>query len=99
MFKKTELTEIKGLSVAELIKKLLAAKKELMDLAMDKNMGKQKDVKLSFKKRKKIAQLSTILKQKQLLSELEKIETDKEKKGEQVEVVVSKRTKSVQKKK
>lgn len=71
MYKRTQFTEIKGLSVEELIKKLLAAKKELVDLGMDKNMGKQKDVKLSLKKRKEIAQLSTILRQKQLLGELE----------------------------
>lgn len=71
MFKKTEFTEIKVLSIEELIKRLLVARKELVDLSLDKNMGKQKDVKLGLKKRKEIAQLSTILRQKQLLSELE----------------------------
>lgn len=87
MFKRTQFIEIKSLNTAELIKKLVAAKSELIDLSLDKNMGKQKDVKSVFKKRKEIAQLSTILRQKQLLGKLENEEIKKDKKGEQIEVV------------
>ena len=71
MFKRTEFIEIKNLSVEELVKRLVVTKKELMSLTLDKNMDKQKDVKLVLKKRKEIAQLATVLRQKQLLVKLE----------------------------
>lgn len=79
--KKTDFIEIKTLSIEELLKKVGTIKMELVELILDQNMKKQKDVKLVFKKRKDLAQVLTVLRQKQLLAELEsKVET-KEKKA------------------
>ncbi len=47
------------------------ARKELADLILDKNTKKLKDVKAIFKKRKEIARIMTMLKQKQLVGKLE----------------------------
>lgn len=72
--KKTELKEVKILSVNDLSKKVKEAKKQLADIVMERSQlaaKGSKDVKSFFKKRKDIAQMMTILRQKELLSELE----------------------------
>lgn len=79
--KKAELTEVKNLNKDELIKKVTTLKGQLNDLVMDKNMNKLKDVKSVFKTRKELAVVLTVLRQKQLLEQLESSEeTEKPKK-------------------
>lgn len=69
--KKSNLQEIKVLEEVALIGRIKKARTELADLVMEKNMKKLKDVKAVFKKRKEIAQMLTIARQKKLLKELE----------------------------
>lgn len=65
--KKNELKEIKSLEVKELLSKVNKTRQELIELKLDQ---KQKDKKAFFKKRKDIAQMLTILRQKQQIEEL-----------------------------
>lgn len=69
--KKGELTQIKGLSIKELLEKGKTLQGEIANLLMDKNMKKLKDIKSVGKKRKDLAQVLTVARQKQLLAELE----------------------------
>lgn len=69
--KRREFTQIKELSIKELVDKAKQLKKEIADLIIDQNMKKLKDTKAVFKKRKYLAKVLTILKQKQLLKQLE----------------------------
>lgn len=69
--KKNELTQIKGLDLKDLRLKAKSIKDEIANLIMDKNMKKLKDLKVIAKKRKDLAQVLTILRQKQLLEQLE----------------------------
>lgn len=69
--KKNELVKIKRLDLKELKAKQKSFKDEIANLVMDKNMKKLKDLRGISKKRKDLAQVLTILRQKQLLAELE----------------------------
>ena len=69
--KGNELVQIKGLDIQALREKVKSFRKDLADLVLDKNMNKLKDVKTISKKRKDLAQILTITRQKQLLAELE----------------------------
>lgn len=69
--KKNELTQLKGLDLNQLHLKAKSIKDEIANLVMDKNMKKLKDLKIIFKKRKDLAQVLTIMRQKQILEELE----------------------------
>lgn len=69
--KKQQLKEIKEVGVAELKRKLGLYKKELASLVLDKNSKKLRDIKAVYKKRKDIAQVLTILRQKELLQQME----------------------------
>lgn len=69
--KKNELTQIKGLDLKDLRLKAKSIKDEIANLIMDKNMKKLKDLKIIFKKRKDLAKVLTIIRQKELLEELE----------------------------
>lgn len=69
--KRKERTQIKGLTIKELLDKAQSIKKEVANLVIDLNMKKLKDTRAVFKKRKDLAQILTILRQKQLLEELE----------------------------
>ncbi len=69
--KKNEFTQIKGLDLKELRLKTKALKTEIANSVMDKNRNKLKDLKTIFKKRKDLAQIMTIMRQKTLLGELE----------------------------
>lgn len=94
--KKNDFVPIKGLDVKELMLKAKELKLEISNLVMDKNMKKTKDLKTASKKRKDLAQVLTIARQKELLEKLEssspsgarsqesskKIEEPKEEKGE-----------------
>lgn len=76
--KKNELVIIKGLTLKELKVKVKTLKKEIADLTLDKNMKKPKDLKSISKKRKELAQVLTIVRQKELLVELEsRVEKEK----------------------
>ncbi|MBU1031354.1 50S ribosomal protein L29 [Patescibacteria group bacterium] len=76
--KKKEFIQIKGLDLKELKDKVKALKAELVNLVMDKNMKKLKDLKMISKKKKEIAQILTLMKQKEILQELESKVEEKE---------------------
>lgn len=69
--KKNELIQTKGLDIKELKSKAKFLKDEVASLVIDKNTNKLKDKKAIFKKRKDLAQIMTILRQKEILGELE----------------------------
>ena len=69
--KKSNLQDIKILSLKVLSDKVKQAQKDVADLILDKNTKKLKDVKVIFKKRKEIAKMMTIIRQKQLVGKLE----------------------------
>lgn len=69
--KRNELIQIKALDIKELQIKAKSLKDEIASLVIDKNTNKLKDKKAIFKKRKDLAKLKTILRQKELLVKLE----------------------------
>jgi ribosomal protein L29 len=69
--KRNELLEIKKMDSGAINEKVKKTRKEITDLVLDKNMNKLKNLKAIFNKRKEVAKMLTILKQKQLLKELE----------------------------
>lgn len=71
--KKKEFVIIKGLDIKELKIKIKTLKKEIIDLTLDKNRNKLKDLKSISKKRKDLAQSLTVLNQKQTLAKLEPV--------------------------
>lgn len=75
--KKNDLQETKILDEKALEKKAAILQQEISNLMLDKNTGKLKDIRVIFKKRKDLAQVLTVLRQKQLLSELRGSEEEK----------------------
>ncbi|EKD85508.1 MAG: hypothetical protein ACD_38C00010G0005 [uncultured bacterium] len=71
--KKNDFVQIKGMDLKELAGKDKDLKKEIADLTLDKNMKKLKDLKIIAKKKKDRAQVLTVIKQKELLKQLESI--------------------------
>ncbi len=69
--KRKDFTEIKLLDKKALIAKVQGLRAEIGDLVMDKQMNKLKDLKLKLKKRKDLAQILTVLRQKDLVEALE----------------------------
>lgn len=69
--KKNDLNQAKGLSIQELLTKIKLLRKEIEDAILDKNMKKLKDLKTVFKKKKDLARMLTIVKQRELLEALE----------------------------
>ncbi len=69
--KKQELTIAKGLEIKDLNLKAKTLTGEIADLVLDKNMKKLKDMRMISKKRKDLAQVLTITRQKELLQKLE----------------------------
>ncbi len=69
--KKNNLAEIKKMNIDALLGKVKATKKELVGLILDKNASKLTNLRMVKNKRKDLAQMLTILKQKHLLKELE----------------------------
>lgn len=94
--KRNELVQVKGLDVKQLKNRVKILKVDIGKLIMDKNMKKLKDLKQISKKKKDLAQVLTVLRQKEILSGIEaKIkaeqnaeELEKQKGGKQVEVVM-----------
>lgn len=69
--KKNDFIQIKGLDITNLKDKAKALRSEIEKLTMDKNMKKLKDIKQVTKLKKDLAQVLTVLRQKELLSQLE----------------------------
>lgn len=69
--KKQALAEIKKLDIKAIREKVKSVKIDLQKLVLDKSMNKLTDVKVLAKKRKDLAQMLTILRQKELLMQLE----------------------------
>lgn len=74
--KKNDLTKIKQMDIKALKEKIQEAKEELLKLALDKNMNKLENPKLIKNKRRDMAQMLTILQQKELIRALEDKEND-----------------------
>lgn len=70
--KKTAFTEIKKMDIKPLLEKVQSAQKEILGLILDKSTGKVANVKVTKNKRKDLSQMMTVLRQKQMLQELEK---------------------------
>lgn len=68
--KRNDLQNVKGMEVKALQQKVDSLKQEIAELVIDKHMNKMTDLKTIAKKRKEVAQLLTIMRQKQLLVEL-----------------------------
>lgn len=71
--KKNDLVQVKALNLKELSSKAKAIKDEIANLVLDKNIKKLKDLKTILKKRKDLAQILTVIKEKELLAELEEL--------------------------
>ena len=72
--KKSDFTQLKSMELSKLAQRAIITKKELAGLLMDRNSKKQKNVKVFRNTRKDLAQILTVLKQRQLLEELVKKE-------------------------
>lgn len=70
--KKQDLNNTKAADILALSKQAKDLKVEIANLTLDKNMGQLKDLKTVAKKRLDLAQVLTILRQKQILASLEK---------------------------
>ena len=69
--KRNQLNETKQLDKTALLELVKKTRIEIADLVLDKNMSKLKDLKSISKKRKDLAQMLTVLRQKELLEVLE----------------------------
>lgn len=69
--KKQALAEIKKIDIQALKGRMQHSGIELQKLVLDKSINKLTDVKTLRRKRKDIAQIATILRQKELLNQLE----------------------------
>lgn len=69
--KKNEFAEIKKMDIKAVAQKVKKMKSEIAGLVIDKNMNKMTNLKLIKNKRRDIAQILTVLKQKNLLKEME----------------------------
>lgn len=70
--KKDQFNNLKGMDQIGLTKQVRELKAEIADLVIDKNTKRLKDLKQISKKKKEVAQIMTVIKQKQLLEQLEK---------------------------
>lgn len=78
--KLNDFRDIKALDTKSLLGKVKTLRGELSELVLDKNMNKLKDVKSISKKRRDIAQILTVVKQKQLLEAFEGVDGEKDEK-------------------
>lgn len=69
--KKSDLAEIKKTDKKSLEGQVKKVREEIVDLVLDKSMGKMTNLKAIKSKRRDLAQMMTVLKQKQLMEELE----------------------------
>ena len=84
--KRNDFNEIKGLDIKTLLERVKVWREELSELTLDKNMNKLKDLTVLKKRRKDIAQILTVIRQKELLLELEGAEGKgkEEEKGQKI---------------
>lgn len=68
--KKQALAEIKNIDIQALKGRMQHSDEEMQKLVLDKSINKLTDVKTLRRKRKDIAQIATILRQKELLKQL-----------------------------
>jgi ribosomal protein L29 len=76
--KKNEFIEIKKMDIKALKGKAKAIKKEIADFIIDKNMNKMPNLKSIKNKRNELSKTLTVLRQKELMEELEKQTKTKE---------------------
>lgn len=69
--KKNDLAEIKKIDILSLQERIKKGKEEIAKLTLEKNTGKLANVKVIKNKKRNLAQMLTIARQKQLLKELE----------------------------
>ena len=69
--KRAEFNQLKNLDSEKLFLQVKSLKQDLSKLMIDKNSQKLKDKREFFKKRKDLAKVLTVLRQKELLNELE----------------------------
>lgn len=69
--KKNDLAEIKKMEDKALLEKVVKLKSELKGLILDKSMNKLSNLKQIKHKRKDLAQILTVFRQKELINELE----------------------------
>lgn len=69
--KRAEFNQLKSLDLEKLFLQVKNLKENLSKLMIDKNSQKLKDKREFFKKRKDLAKVLTVLRQKELLNELE----------------------------
>lgn len=79
--KKNDFIQLKTKTLPELLEKVREKRAEADNLVLDKGMNKLKDLKLIKKRKKDLAQILTVLRQKQLF---ESLESKAEKKGEKI---------------
>jgi ribosomal protein L29 len=70
--KRNDLAEVKKTDIDILKTRAKKTKGEIADLVLDKNMDKMSNLRAIKNKRRDLAQIMTVLRQKQLLKELEK---------------------------
>lgn len=68
--KKSGLAEIKKMDIKALKEKIKVAKSELVGIVLNKSINKEPNLKAAKAKRLDVAQMLTVLRQKELLSEL-----------------------------
>ena len=69
--KRNDFGEIKALDIKTLSVRVRSLRAEIADLVLDKNMNTLKNVKQIHNKRRDLAQLLTVLRQKEMISVLE----------------------------
>lgn len=69
--KRNDLAEIKKIDIKSVIERIKKAQKEIAGLVIDKNTGKLANLRTIKNRRRDIAQMMTVVKQKQLLEKLE----------------------------
>lgn len=74
--KKEDFDKVKNLDIKELRGKAKLLRKELADVVMDKHMNKLKDKKMVVKKKKELARVLTVMRQKELLGQLESLKKE-----------------------
>ncbi len=82
--KKDEFIQLKGSDLKELKLKAKTLREEIANLVLDKNMKKLKDLKAIYKKKKDLAKVLTVGRQKELLVQLESEASKADKKAEVV---------------
>lgn len=68
--KRNDFLEIKKMDLTALVEKTRQTKSDIANLELDKSLNKLKDVKSISKKRKELAKMLTVLRQKTLLKEM-----------------------------